>query len=87
MGHQAVTDAEGGRVKKLVTTVQFVLDVVHAEDVAPIDVARVAVDIAHDAMWRNKVPIAIVSASALATRTYVEGETLCDGVEEEYGVS
>lgn len=90
-------------MKKLVTTVQFVFDVVHDESIAPTDVARLAADIAHDAIvWtthpglehaiddtvrRNEVPIAIVSASVIATRTYVEGEMLCDGIEEDEGVS
>lgn len=90
-------------MNKLVTTVQFVFDVVHDETLAPLDVARLAADIAHDAIvwtsepglaraiddtvYRNEVPIAILSSCALGTRPYVDGEILCDGVEEEDGVS
>ena len=90
-------------MKKLVTTVQFVFDIVHDESIAPIDVARLAADNAHDAIvWtthpelegaidetvnRGEAPIAIVSSSVVNTRPYVHGEILCDGLDEGDNVS
>ena len=69
---------------KRVTTVQIVLDVVHAEDLAPIDVARLAAnDVCNALTWTDdpelrratdgvEAPITIVVSKVLASRTYEE---------------
>jgi len=68
-------------VKKLVTTIQLVLDIVHDENFTPADVARVAADVARDAItWTDnreldraiegvEFPARVISAIALASRS------------------
>jgi len=72
-----------------ITTIQIVLDVVHGDDVDPVEVARHAGDIAHDSIvWTewpelaNTLDVAyasggqgvdVVSATVLATRDYESG--------------
>jgi hypothetical protein len=72
--------------KKIVTTVQIVLDVVHDEDLSPQQVAIVAASTAHDAVvWTDdpelsratdgvETPVGLVSATVLASRPRDEGE-------------
>jgi hypothetical protein len=64
---------------KLLTTVQIVLEIAHDEDFAPADVARVAADVARDAIaWTDNLelnraiegvedPVRVVSAIVIAS--------------------